>query len=298
MKRTIATIVLLLAFLGVARFCIVILDEREQAFRTIFGDPRPDFLPFHEPVLTEPGWYFRIPVLHQFRLFDRRQKRYQGQIEEVRTTEKIPIQVDYYLIWRIVDPERYFLTFPVASRAVGQIDTITQGALNRVVGRHTLADLLSERRITIGDEIARESRKSLESSGVELVALQVRGVDYPNENLEGVFGRMRSERERKAKEQRAQGEEQARKIRAEADLKAEIVGSEASRDALRARGEGDAKAAEVYALAYGQDPEFYAFTRSLEAYRSALDNQTTLILSPKSPFLKYLFDESGRPATR
>lgn len=297
MRRAVIALLLFAVFAAAASFCIVILDETEQGFRTLWGKPRWDYLPFslNKPVLTQPGWYVRIPVLQEITRYDRRKQRYRPEPKEVRTSEKLTIEVDYYVIWRVADPELFRLSVRNETGALQQIDTQVGGAVGRVLGRHPLAALLSEKRREVSLTIAEEARAKLEPRGIELVDLRIRGVDYPDKNLPGVFGRMRSERGRKAKEARAKGEEEALKIRASADLESQVVAAEAHRDAVRARGEGDAKAAEIYAAAYSRDPEFYAFLRSLEAYKRALDDETTLILSPKSPFLKYLFQDGWKP---
>jgi membrane protease subunit HflC len=145
--------------------------------------------------------------------------------------------------------------------------------------------------------IAQNSAAKLAPLGIQLVDLKIRRTDYPQANLDRIFQRMRTERQRFAKKFRAEGEESARTIRAKADRESQVLRADAQRRSAELRGEGDALAARIYAEAYGKDPEFYAFMRSLEAYQKALDDQTTLILSPKLPFLRYLFsNEPG--ATR
>jgi membrane protease subunit HflC len=164
-----------------------------------------------------------------------------------------------------------------------------------VLAQHSIADLLSEVRDRITRQITANCHEKLQPQGLAVVDFQIRRTDYPAENLDRIFERMRKERERFAKGSRAQGEEEARKVRAEADRDSTIERARAERRAQELRGEGDAEAARIYAEAYGQDPEFYAYLRSLEAYGRALDERTMLVLGDDNPFLKYLLsNENGK----
>ncbi len=283
---------LLLATLGVVgSFGVVVLDERQQAFRTLLNDPEPELFGYslNVPVLVEPDWYFRIPGLHQLYVYDRRLLRYEANPRNLYTSEKLLLEVDYYAMWRIADPRLFFESVRTQREALGRLDTITYSELRTTLAQHTLADLLSTKRPAITRAITANSAAKLAPLGIELVDLKLRRTDYPQANLDRIFQRMRTERERFAKKFRAEGEEQARTIRAKADRESQVVRAEATGEAAVLRGEGDAEAADIYAQAYGKDPEFYAFVRSLEAYEKALDEETTLILSPKLPVLRYLF---------
>ncbi len=296
MSRRIVTLLLLLTLAVVGSFCIVILDERQQAFRTLLNDPEPTLFGYslNRPVLTKPGWYFRIPGLHQLYTYDRRLLRYEANPRDLYTSEKLLLEVDYYAIWRIADPQLFFESIRTLPEALGRLDTITYSEVRRTLAQHSLADLLSRERLAIMRVITENSAAKLSPLGIELVDLKLRRTDYPEANLDRIFQRMRTERERFAKKFRAEGEEQARIIRANADRESQVIRAEAARESATLRGEGDAAAARIYANAYGKDPEFYAFTRSLEAYKKALDDETTLILSPKLPFLRYLFLDGKR----
>ena len=296
MSRRILTLLLLLT-LGIGgSYCIVILDEREQGFRTLLNDPAPEAFGFklNRPALTEPGWYVRIPGLHQLYRYDRRLLRYEANPRNLYTSEKLLLEVDYYAMWRIADPQLFFESIRTRSEALGRLDTITYSELRTTLAQHTLADLLSEKRSAITQAITDNSAEKLSPLGIELVDLKLRRTDYPEANLDRIFRRMRTERERFAKKFRAEGEEQAATIRANADRESQVIQAEATRESATLRGDGDAAAAEIYAKAYAKDPEFYAFTRSLEAYEKALDEETTLIVSPKLPFLRYLFSDGVR----
>ncbi len=296
MIRRLVALLLLLTLAVVGSFCIVILDERQQGFRTLLNDPKPMLRGYslNRAVLVEPGWYLRVPGLHQFYTYDRRLLRYEASPRNLYTAEKLLLEVDYYAIWRIADPQLFFESIRTLPEALGRLDTITYSEVRRTLAQHSLADLLSRERPAIMRVITENSAAKLSPLGIELVDLKLRRTDYPEANLARVFQRMRSERERFAKKFRAEGEEQARIIRANADRESQVIRAEAARESATLRGEGDAAAARIYANAYGKDPEFYAFTRSLEAYKKALDDETTLILSPKLPFLRYLFLDGKR----
>ncbi len=307
---------LLLATLGVAAsFCIVIIDEREVAFRTILNESDPTLFGLHlnRPVIDEPGWYVRIPFLHQLYRFEGRRMRYdRADPVELQTSEKLLIEVDYYVVWRIAKcepeqarvriedcgPELYFKRIRTLDGALRRIDTITYSSVQQTLAKHTLAELLSEDREEITRTITAISRAGLAPEGIDILDLRIRRTVYPQANLPRIYERMRTERNRFALKFRAEGEEQARAIRSSADQESLIIVSTAGRDSARLRGDGDAEATRVYAAAYGKDREFYEFLRSLEAYKLALNHQTTLILSPDAPFLKYLFEPAAPPATR
>ena len=228
---------------------------------------------------------------HQLYRYEKRRMRYdRGDPLELQTSEKLLIEVDYYAVWRIADPERYFKSIRTRDAALRRLDTVTYSAVQQTLARHTLADLLSEKREEISRTITRNSIEGLRPDGIEVLDLRIRRTVYPEANLPQVYSRMRTERNRFAMKFRAEGEEQSRAIRSAADRESLIIVSTAERDSAKLRGEGDAEATRIYAEAFGQDTEFYEFLRTLEAYKLALNDQTTLILSPDAPFLKYLFD--------
>lgn len=293
MRRLLA-LLLVIAALGVfAAFCLVVLDEREQAFRTRLGAPET----LLGAVLDEPGVYVRIPFLHEVHRYERRLLRYDAEPRELQLAGSLPVEVDYYLVWRIRDP-RVLRERVGASRqqVLKLLDDTAFNEVRNVLAQHPLSALLSEQRGALTEEITTSVGEKLRPQGIEIVDLQIRDARYPEANLGRIFERMRSERGRVAKRIRAEGEEQGRNIRSEAEREAQVLRAEARRDAERLRGEGDADAARIYANAYDQDREFYAFMRSLEAYRRALDDETTVILSPQLPFLRYLFEEGGNGA--
>lgn len=298
MSGRLVTLLMLLTVLVVATFCIRILDERQQAFRTLLNDPDPRIagVGLNVPVLTEPGWYLSIPVLHQFYVYPRQLLVYEVEPDVPALTEdKIPLEIDYYAMWRITDPARFYEKVKSVPSAQRPLESITYDKVKRVLALHRLDELLSEKRRGIMRAIADSSQVELGALGIELVDLQIRRTEYPEANLDGVFQRMRADREAVAKKTRAEGEKKARTVRSDAERESERIRADARRRVAELRGEGDANAARIFADAFTQDPEFYSFFRSLNAYRASLDAETTLILSPTLPFLKYFFSDSRRP---
>ena len=299
MRRALVPLLLLAALGAGAALCTVVIDQRELAFRTLLGRAEREAfgVRLNRPILDEPGLYLRVPFVHRVYRYDGRRLRFDSRPQRASTSEKEPMIVDYYAVWRIADPRLFFESFPGGiADAVSRIDNTTYNKLRNTLSTYSLADLLSERRDRIHAAVARASDEELSRVGVRVLDLRIRGLDYPEHNLEQVYRRMRTERERFGMRARAEGTEKSRAIRSKADEESLVLLAEAEREATRLRGEGDAEAARIYAEAYGKDPEFYAFVRSLDAYRKALDDRTTLILSPDLPFLRYLFEAEGPEA--
>ena len=294
MRRGIYAAVALAGFVLFLRFCVVVLDEREQAFRTLLNDPeyRLFGLQINEPVLNEPGPYLRIPFLHQLYRYDRRKLRYDAEPRALYTSEKILIEVDYFALWQIEDTRLFFESLRTYPEALRKLDEITYSKLRNRLALHPLKDLLSDQRSVITRTVSEECDAALRPRGIRIHELRMRRAEYPEANLGRIFARMRTERERLAKKFRAEGDEEALDIQSRADRESRVIRAEASRESEKIRGEGDARAAETYAQAYEQDRDFYSFLRSLETYRNTLDESTTLVLTPRSHFLRYLFPGS------
>lgn len=294
MTRALVVIVLLVGLGLAASLCIVVIDEREIGFRTLLSEPEYDVAGFalNRAELTEPGWYVVIPGLHELYRYDRRLLSFDAPARELYVAEKLRLEVDYYALWRIADPRRFFEANRTVAAATRQVDNVTDSVVRKALAQHPLADLLSPARGRLS-EITRDSDEALRPLGIHVEDVRIRSIVYPGVNLAQVYERMRTERARVAMRLRAEGEQSARELRAKADLDAQIVRAEAERDATRLRGEGDAQAAAIFAEAYGRDAEFYSFVRSLEAYKVALDARTTLVISPKHPFLRHLLGNEG-----
>ncbi len=239
------------------------------------------------------GLYFKIPFIQDVVYFDKRLLDYDAPPREVLTIDKQQIVIDNYSRWRIVDPLRFYQTVRNETGAQSRLDDIIYSNLRENLGRHTLREIVSDMRTELMEQVAERSDAKMGDFGIEVVDVRIKRADLPEKNQENVFNRMKTERERQAKKFRAEGEEQARKIRSEADKEFEIILAEARRDADVLRGEGDALAVKIFADAYGRDPEFYRFVRTLEAYRTSLGEGTTAVLSPDSEFFRVF--EQGPP---
>jgi len=251
-----------------------------QAMVVQLGDP--------VRIVQEPGLYFRLPLVQQVLYFDRRLLDYDAAPNEVLTRDKQQLVVDNYTRWRIVDPLQFYRSVRDERGAQSRLDDIVYSNVRETLGRHTLREIVSEKRSALMREVTERSDRSARQYGIEVIDVRMRRADLPAKNEQNVFNRMRTERERQAKKFRAEGDEEARKIRSESDKQVQILLAEARREADITRGAGDAQAIKIFADAYARDPDFYAFVRTLEAYRATLPEGTTAILSPDSDFLRLL----------
>jgi membrane protease subunit HflC len=266
------------------------VSETDTAIVTRFGRPMR--------TVTSAGLRFKWPVESVLR-FDRRLMVYDPGSSEFLTRDKKNLVLGSAVCWRIVDPGRFLQTVGDVSGAEMRLHDLVWAALAAALGRLELSDLLSiepgHAQIQKLAEFVR-STATVETErrfGISLIDVQLKRVNFPAQNKEAVFARMRAERERIAKEYRAQGEEIAIKIRAEADRQRDQLLAEAYRDAEKLKGEGDAEAARIYGRAYGQNPQFYKFLRTLESYKKILNDRTSIILSADSDLLKLL--TQGKP---
>ncbi|UPG93192.1 protease modulator HflC [Luteibacter aegosomatissinici] len=245
----------------------------------------------------QPGLHFKVPLAQQAVLFDNRILGLDAPPERYFTKEKKTVAVDFYVKWRIADNAAYYrATAGDPTAAIGRLTPVVKDALRDEFNSRPLEDLISGGRKDITGHVRERTdavaRKTL---GVSIVDVRIKRIDLPEEVSGSVYKRMRTERTRLANELRSTGQENAQKIHADADRQRAVILADANRDATSVRGDGDAKAAAIYASAYGQDPEFFAFYRSLAAYRKAFaDGKSTLVLKPDSEFLRYLNDGPGR----
>lgn len=247
----------------------------------------------------KPGLHFKIPLVQTVVAFDRRILTLDAQPKRYLTQEKKDVSVDYFVAWRIADPRRYFTaTLGSESGAEQRLTPIVVEALRNTINQRTLQDIVSLDRSNLGGGMLKQvnevARRSL---GIQVVDIRIKRIDLPEESnvLASVYDRMRAERSRVALQLRAEGQEEAAKIQAEADRQRLVISADAERDAQQLRGEGDAQAAAIAAQAYTQDPEFYAFYRSLQAYKTMFNGKDMLVLDPNSDLLRYLSDP-GRGA--
>lgn len=287
MKRLLALVAIALAAgaaaiaggrLGVGP--VVITREDEQKLILRFGVVRK---------VTAPGLDLRIPLVETVESYDRRWLYLSTAPASIQTKDGEELVVDNYVVWRIDDAVKFKKSFPEdRTNASRRIDQAVRDDVREVIGRHSLSEVLNAERVPIMADIASKTRDTLAQWGIEVADVRINRTELPPGTEESVYERMRTERERLAKKSRAEGEERARTIRAEAEREARVLVANAKRDAEILRGEGDAEAARIYGEAYSVDPDFYAFVRSLEAYRKTIGEGTTLVLSPDSEFFEFL----------
>ncbi|MHA6203037.1 protease modulator HflC [Dyella soli] len=241
----------------------------------------------------KPGLHFKLPFIQQNIAFDNRILTLEAQPERYFTSEKKSVNVDFYVKWRIADNAAYYrATAGDELQAANRLTPIVKDALRFEFNARTLQELIAGGRKDITERVRKQTdiaaRKNL---GIDVVDVRIKRIDLPDEVSESVYKRMRAERKQLANELRSTGQQAAETIQADADRQSQILKAEAERDAAKVRGEGDAQAAAIYAQAYGQDPEFFAFYRSLSAYRTSFhDGKGVLVLKPDSEFLKYFND--------
>ena len=263
------------------------VNQTQQALVLQFGEPKR--------TIQEPGLAFKIPFIQDVIYYEKRVLSLIPQdAEEVILSDQKRLQVDAYARYQIEDPLLFYQTVRNELGARGRLEAIIDSSVRRALGRETLASILTGQRNDITRSIGEEVNASVSSLGIRIIDVRLRRADYPTATSQNIFNRMKSEREREAKEFRATGEEEAQKIRADAEKTRTVIISEAQREAQQTRGEGDGEAITIYADSFGQDAEFFAFYRSMEAYRKSIGNSdTSMVLSPDSSFFRFFKDKSG-----
>ncbi|MFA7291421.1 MAG: protease modulator HflC [Rhodocyclaceae bacterium] len=275
-----ASVGALLVVLGLSIFTV---DQRQFAIVFQLGEVKE--------VISEPGLNFKWPMIQNVRYFDRRILTMDNnEPERFITSEKKNVLVDSFVKWRIVDPNLFYISVQGdEARARTRLSQTVNAGLREEFGKRTVHDVVSGERDKIMEDMRAKADLDARKIGVQIVDVRIKRVDLPTEVSESVYRRMEAERKRVANELRSQGAAEAEKIRADADKQREVIVAEAYRDAQKVKGDGDAKAASIYAQAFGQNPEFYAFYRSLEAYRSSFRSKSDIIVvEPNSDFFKYL----------
>ena len=280
----------LIALLLVASSALFTVDQRQHAIVFQLGEVKE--------VIVKPGLNFKWPLIQNVRLFDMRILTF-DDAEPLRfiTSEKKPVLVDSFVKWRIVDVRQYYVSVQGDElRAATRLKQTISGGLQNEFGSRTVHEVVSGEREKIMDEVRVKADQELRRDlGVELVDVRLKRVDLPQEVSESVYRRMEAERKRIANELRSTGSAEAERIRADADRQREVILANAYRDAQKTKGEGDARSAATYARAFSENAEFYAFYRSMEAYRSTFRGKNDLmVLEPSSDFFRYLKDPSGR----
>jgi modulator of FtsH protease HflC len=268
----------LLFILGASPFFVV--DLTQSAIVVQLGKPVRS--------ITEPGLQWKVPFIQDVTYFDKRLLDYDSGAQDVITKDKKTLLIDNFAKWRITDPLKVYQAFQTQRSAYKRLDDIIYSELRVEVGRHDLSEIVSKTRSDIMAIVTKRGNEKAAAYGIEIIDVRIKRADLPEQNEKAVFARMQAEREREAKQYRAEGAEEAQKIRSDAEKDREILLADAYKTAEELRGEGDAKAFKQYADAYRQDPKFFEFTRSMEAYKKTFNGRSTLILTPDSEFFKYL----------
>jgi modulator of FtsH protease HflC len=263
-----------------ARQATYVVTERDQAIITQVGR--------YLRTSQAPGLHFKVPFYETAHHFDRRILLSDSTPAEYLTLDKKRLAIDHVVRWRIQDPHMFFITVRDEVGARARLDDIVVSELRRDVANHDFADIIGKQREPIMETVARRASDKSKAFGIDVVDVRIKRADLPEEVQASVFGRMVAERSRIASRYRSEGEEEAAKIRAEADKERTIILAHAYEINQVMRGEGDGQAAAIYAEAFSQSPEFYAFVRSLEAYEKSLREGGTVVLSTDSPFFRYL----------
>ncbi|MAW97451.1 MAG: HflC protein [Alphaproteobacteria bacterium] len=283
-KTVLIFFIIALSFLGLNS--LFTMDERQQGLVLQFGEPKR--------VIQTSGLHFKLPLIQNVVRYDVRILEYDLPIEEVIAVDKKRMLIDSFTRFKITDPLEFYKTVGTESSVRNRLNSNVISSLRRVVGRVTLEELLSEERSNIMENIKVEVNNEASRFGIEVVDVRIRRADLPEANSQAIYERMISERVREAKEFRAKGSEIAQKIRAEADKERTVILAEATKKSEILRGEGESQSVNIYANAFQQDPEFYSFYRSMQAYGNVLgEDGTTMILSPDSEFLEFFNNSKG-----
>ena len=281
MKSTMPIIIAVVVVLFGLNLVFFTVNEIQQAVIIQFGEP--------VKIIKEPGIYFKLPTpIQKVEFFSDRLLDYDSPPSTIPTKDKKFLVLDNYARWRIIDPQVFLETLRNEQGAIGRLNQIIFSELRNELGQHTQSEIVSINRELLMREVTLRSNEAAQPYGIEVVDVRIKRADYPEENKNAVFNRMRAERDREAKRYRSEGAEAALKIRAETDFEAAQISAEAYEKSQGIRGEGDAEALKIYAAAYKKGSNFYQLTRTLEAFEKSLDEKTMLVQPADTDFFKYL----------
>ena len=255
------------------------VDETEQVIVTQLGK--------YVKTVPDPGLYLKIPFLQNTEKFENRVLQYDAAAAEILTSDKKKLVIDNYARWRIVNPLKFYQTVRSEAGAQERLDDIIFSEIREELARHTLTEIVVENRNSLMQTVTGQCREKAADYGIDIIDVRIKRADLPSGVEHSVYARMKAERDRIAKKYRSEGEEEAVKIRAATDKEKTIMLAESYQLAEKLKGEGDAGAIKIYAEAFEQDPEFYAFVKTLETYEKSLKKDTTIILPANSEFFKY-----------
>ncbi len=288
-RRLLTIIAVALVVAGIfAMSSLFIVEQTEEALVLRLGEVRD--------VIPSPGLKMKLPFVENVIFYDNRLLDFEPPPEEVIVSDQKRLVVDTYTRYRITNPLLFYQTVNSEAAVRARLSAMVNGSLRRVLGNVTLSALLSHQRSAIMGQIRDEVTAQGKSFGIDVVDVRIRRADLPEENSQAIFARMQSEREQQARQYRGEGAEAAQTVRANAERERTVILAEAQRDAQRVRGDGDAESIRVYAGAFGQDKEFFAFYRSMQAYREALTGRSTsFVLTPDSGFFRFFQNSGGTP---
>jgi membrane protease subunit HflC len=289
-RRLLTVVAVALVIAGIfAISSLFIVDQTEEALVLRLGEVRD--------VIPKPGLKMKLPFIENVIFYDNRLLDFEPPPEEVIVSDQKRLVVDTYTRYRIINPLLFYQTVNSEPAVRARLNAMVSGSLRRVLGNVTLSALLSHQRSAIMAQIRDEVSAQGKSFGIDVIDVRIRRADLPEENSQAIFARMQSEREQQARQYRGEGAEAAQTVRANAERERTVILAEAQRDAQRVRGDGDAESIKIYAGAFGQDKEFFAFYRSMQAYRDALNGRTTsFVLTPDSGFFRFFENLGGVPA--
>lgn len=282
MKRALFAIVVILLAAGAfaAYSAAFVVSQTEQALVLQFGKPLR--------VIKQPGLYFKYPLVQTVTIYDKRILALDMRPQEVIAADQKRLVVDAFARFRITDPLLFYQAVTNEEVARSRLSSSMDASLRRVIGAANFEAIVRDDRSAMMERIADDVNAQAKNFGIDIVDVRLKRVDLPQANSEAIYSRMQTERQQEAAEIRARGREAGQRIRSEADRKATIIKAEAERDAQILRGEGDAERNKIYANAYGQDEDFFAFYRSMQAYEKGIKSEDTrMVLSPNSPFFSY-----------
>jgi membrane protease subunit HflC len=289
-RRTLVILAVAVAVLGVlASSALFTVHQTQQALVLQFGDPKR--------AITEPGLKVKIPFVQNVVLLDKRILAFDAPAEEVIASDQKRLVVDSFLRFRISDPLKFYQSVGNERVARSRLASILNSGVRKVLGQEAFSTVLSGERVELMNQINEAVNAEAVNFGITVVDVRIKRADLPEANSQAIFRRMQTEREREAKEFRAQGAEASQRIRSRADREKTVLLAEAERGAEILRGEGDAQAVKIFADAFGRDIDFYSFYRSMSAYREALgSDETSMVLSPDSEFFRFFGDMTGGAA--
>ena len=282
----IVTLIILFVVAIVAYSAVFTVQQTEQVLVVRLGDPKPP--------ITEPGLHFKAPFIDTVISIDKRILDLENPSQEVIASDQKRLVVDAFARYRIKNALRFYQSVGSIQAANLQLTTLLNAALRRVLGEVTLIQVVRDERELLMGRIRDQLDKEADGYGIQVVDVRIRRADLPEQNSQAVYSRMKTEREREAAEFRAQGKQKAQEIRADADRQATVIVAEANSKSEQTRGEGDAERNRLFAEAYGKDPDFFAFYRSMQAYESSFKgSDTRMVLSPKSDFFRFFASPGG-----